>query len=262
MVSFYIRSVTAVACFVLIFPAAASVIQKIDYSEIQATEVVDFRLGSRREGIFQFGSVQFGERFLGQIVTESGVPSRPNEILSGTPTAPLTLVSDSYLDSLYRWSGDSIYLLGSTTNSDGTQRTSVGEGSIAALFDYEVFEFGFRFKGGGPATVQIFDANGNLLYLDSDIVVSEELVAFRSSLPIAGFTLHNEELGGLGMDDLAFRRYVLIEEPPILVLLSVGLVFIVFYVRQSAAPKRQDLASRCCYRKPAESCRTISLSLL
>jgi len=197
-----------VILFILLARQSPASVIVLDYSDITPSEVIDFS-GTviSSGGYFTFGSVEFSERFVGQTVTHGGTHGF-HEILSGTATPALELTYDSTLDSLFRWSAsDGDYLLGRvTTPSDPTN--SVGEGSIAALFNSAVYEFGFDFIGvnGGGATVQLFDNLGVLLLSHSITGLRDgDSIAFRGDVGIAGFSLHNTDLAGIGIDNLALN---------------------------------------------------------
>jgi hypothetical protein len=193
----------------------ANGVDQIDPSLLSTTELIDFNLvppGTLTliNGVFSLGGVSFAEHFDGQNVALTGIPGRPFKILSGVPTNPLTLqpgpTGNNLAIAAFGSDPDVGALFGRTTGS-------TGEGSIAVLFDVDQSEVGFDFvgAGGGPATLQFFARDGTPL----DVVVLTSTtgpldanpVAFRRGgglADIAGFSLHNEDTAGLGIDNLRF----------------------------------------------------------
>lgn len=161
------------------------------------------------------GSWQFAERFIGQPLSFNG----DFDVLSGAPAGPLRLqvgTPDHNLDAISDIFGSVILAgVGPVGYSPALPLISpdydgIGEGSVAALFasDYSGVAFDvFGVDGGGSMTVDFFRRNGSLIdsitiptgpLLSGPISISVAFQRVSGSNDIAGFSISNTDLGGLG----------------------------------------------------------------
>jgi len=205
-----------VSCAVQV--ANASILQ-VDYaslSGIAGANFEDLGLADNEQihfdSIFESGNTSFGESFAGQTVTTNG----DFDVLSGTPTGPLTLLPGGTLTNVTAVDGGAGDVGNTAIAGSGPtgfpNYDAAGEGSIAILFDFGQSEFGFDIVGanGGSATVQFWDVNGSLL---DEIVLSLGSsiftpVGFRTddnAYSIAGVSIYNDDFGGIGFDNFIFN---------------------------------------------------------
>lgn len=107
---------------------------------------------------------------------------------------------------------------------------AIGEGSFAVLFTSDQSEFGFQLVGGdgGNAYLKFFRRDGSLI---DSIVVSGLANAFYGYSrdgglkDIAGISIHNDDGGGIGFDNLKFdvKSTFGVPEPSTYTLLGVGM---------------------------------------
>ncbi len=189
---------------------AESPVNQVSYSSLTGTELITFddvaggdSPGTSYDTIFESGNASFAERFVGQTLTASG----DFDILSSTASGPLALqvgASGRNLNILENGGSNVLDGLGPTgfPNAD-----SVGEGAFAVLFDFDQSEFGFQLVGGNGdnATVHFFARDGTLIHT---IVVTDLANAFYGFqrdggvADIAGISVHDDDLGGIGFDNL------------------------------------------------------------
>ena len=93
---------------------------------------------------------------------------------------------------------------------------AIGEGSFAVLFDIDQSEVGFTIVGhnGGEAgaTINFYERDGS--FIQTIVVSGNGEFAFRRHpvvADIAGFSIHNNDPGGIGYDDFRFDA----NQPPV-----------------------------------------------
>ncbi len=179
----------------------------VDPATLECAGVIDFNdVGvGNYDAIFESGGADFAERFVGQSLSFSG----NFDVLSGTPTSPLTLQAGTAGQNL------------SVTNSACCATPvlaglgplgypaldAIGEGSMAVLFDYDQSQFGFELVGGdgGSATLSFFRRDGSLV--DQVVVTGLNTQAYGFARvggvhDIAGISIENTDPGGIGLDNL------------------------------------------------------------
>lgn len=171
--------------------------------------------GTNYNGIFESNGADFGERFVGQINTPLG----NSDVLSGTPTGPLTLAlgpTNQNLNVVFNVSSQVLAGLGPLgfPNFD-----AVGEGAFAVLFDFDQSEFGFDLVGGnsGNATVDFFRRDGSLIQTIVLSGLSDQSYAFSrvgGVHDIAGISIWNDDLAGIGFDNLRHDVAGVVGPPP------------------------------------------------
>ncbi len=192
------------------YSSANGMITSIPYESLSCAGVITFEdvaggpsPGTNYDNIFESDGADFAERFAGQTLATSG----DFDVLSGTPTGPLSLqvgVPNQNLQVYDRVTSQTLTGLGPLgfPNAD-----AIGEGSFAVLFDFDQSEFGFRLVGGnaGSATIQFFKRDGTLI----DVVVVTNLAddwygfsRVGDINDIAGVSVHNDDPAGIGVDDI------------------------------------------------------------
>jgi hypothetical protein len=162
--------------------------------------------GTSYNTVFVSGGVSFAERFTGQVNT----PVNGFDVLSGSPTGPLSLTVGAAGANLniFLFNGSQVLTgLGPLGfPADG----AIGEGSVAALFTTDQSEFGFDIVGGdgGSAFLSFFRRDGTLI--DSLVLsgLSNTSYAFKREnnvLDIAGVSIYNTDPGGIGFDNVRFN---------------------------------------------------------
>jgi len=184
--------------------------------------------GVNYDTILLTGGASLAERFAGQILTYEG----DNDVLSGTPTAPLTLQVGAPGQNL---------AVGQDTGTNGLypygplgfpHPEGYGEGAFAILFPAPVSQFGLEGYYGGSAAaagdrpaappgdlqaagllvdntiLQFFRNDGSLISIVT-VSVPHTVAAFGferegSVCDIAGVSVHNIDGGGLGYDNLKY----------------------------------------------------------
>ena len=164
--------------------------------------------------------ISFAERFAGQTVSSD---VHWSDVLSGMPTAGLTLVAGAPSQNLAQTFGNnhSRVIAGRNELEDN------GEGAVAVLFSVNQFELGFSITGStgfvGNAFVSFYRRDGSLIDTVTLASLADGAFAFRGSpaVPdIAGITITNDDTGGIGFDNF---RYNAIPESSTAALLACGL---------------------------------------
>jgi len=162
--------------------------------------------GTNYNGVFVSGGVSFAERFVGQSLSNVG----GFDTLSGTPGAPLALQLGAVNQNLNIFLNFSSQVLTGLGPLGFPDSDAIGEGSFAALFSTDQSEFGFDLVGGdgGSATVNFFRRDGSLI--DAIVLnsLSSQSYAFARDanvFDIAGISIHNNDGGGIGFDNLRFN---------------------------------------------------------
>lgn len=186
--------------------------------------------GTDYDDILVSNGASFAERFVGQTLTHSG----GSDILGGNPVGPLSLEVGEPSRNLnifsYKNTSNVLDGLGPARDEFPVEKT-LGEGSFAVLFLYDQSEFGFDLVGGnaGNAYVSFFTRSGMLIDAITLSGLNEnQSYAFSREgaySDIAGFSIYNNDPGGIGIDNI--RLYVpvsAVPEPATSLLLIVGLV--------------------------------------
>lgn len=211
------RSMRATHCVgLVVLLSAAGVagaqITQVDYGLLTGTGFEAFEgfagggaPGTNYDSPVSNASVTFGEAFVGQTVTPNG----NFDVLSGNPTGPITVATGAANQNLCIFDnglGNVITGLGPLgfPNFD-----AIGEGSLAFEFTDDQAEFGFQLVGGnfGNATVSFFQRDGTLLETIVIPNLADSFYGFTRDgglQDIAGVSIHNDDLAGIGLDNLKF----------------------------------------------------------
>ena len=233
----------------------AAPINEVDYFSLAVGQTIDFESiaggpppGTNYDGILNFGGVLIGERFAGQTLSFSG----NSDVLSGSPTGPLSLVVGT--------PGQNVAILsipaeGVPTNAVvGLGRLgfpnplAIGEGAVAILFDNDQSQFGFQSLGGnlGSANFDFFRRDGSLIQALTPTRLGSNSFGFEregSINDIAGISIWNTDPGGIAFDNIIFDIpgddvpvdepvATPVSEPATLGLLAIGLVGLRFACRR------------------------------
>jgi hypothetical protein len=148
----------------------------------------------------------FGERFAGQNLSYDG----DFDVLSGTPTGPLSLIAGAPSQNLCVYYDTPFFntcLMTGVGPVGHPYNNGIGEGAFAVLLPFDQVEFGFELLGGGNAVVNFFRRDGSLIDTITLTNYSGLSYGFRRSTgtrDIAGFSVHNSDPGGLAFDNLCF----------------------------------------------------------
>jgi PKD repeat protein len=189
-----------------------SEIVQIDPAELTCEAVVTFddvsggdAPGTNYDGVFESGNAALAERFVGQTLSYSG----DFDVLSGTPAMPLTLQVGLPYENLcvYHYYGTDSQVMPGCGPLGWPASDAIGEGSFAILFDYDQSEFGFDLVGGndGSCTVNFFRRDGTLIDSHTISGLADISYGFRrvgGIYDIAGVSVHNEDLAGIGVDNI------------------------------------------------------------
>lgn len=195
--------------------SANSAVIEVDPVTLSASNIVDFEdLGIavdtlvNYDGVLVSGMTSFSERFVGQTVVEVGV----FDTLTGTPVDELTLANGPANQNLTAGN-----LGGNAGLSGESSVESLGEGSVAVLFDEDQSQVAFdvlgsdldEFMMGGTVIASFYARNGILLNqfaltLDGSASKSFGFKTDDSAFVIAGITLTNNDNGGVGYDNFIY----------------------------------------------------------
>ncbi len=187
-------------------------INKVTYASLMGSHIITFEdvvggdyPGNVYDGVFESGNTSFAERFSGQINTRVGV----FDSLSGIPSGPLSLAvgKAGHNLNIFTFFGSNVLsgLGEEEINPDGDDLT-IGEGSIALLFDLDQSEFGFEILGGhnGNAVIDFFRRDGSLIQsLDIGGLSSISYGFSREGRikDIAGVSIYNDDPSGVTFDN-------------------------------------------------------------
>ena len=201
---------------VSLFSHAALV--QVTPGSLSAAYVVDFEdqgLGvgmlANHDSVLESGFTQFSERFAGQTNTEVFIDFEFFDTLSGTPTDPLTLADGPPNENL------TVGNLGGNHGLSGESSTkALGQGAVSVLFDFDQSEVGFDALGidtdefgealGETLIASFFARDGSSLgvfnlNLDGGFAKTFAFATDDGAFEIAGFSLTNDNVGGLGYDN-------------------------------------------------------------
>lgn len=219
--------------------ASAGAINQVDYASLTETQLITFdevtggsNPGTNYNGLLTIGSVAFGERFAGQALSSLG----DSDVLSGTPTDTLTLLSGAASQNLIVLNG----ALAGLGPAQYPNQEASGEGAISILFATGQSRFGFETLGGqsGTAHISFYRGDGSLI----QAIALTPLETFSYGFArengvedIRGISIWNDDFGGIGYDNL--RYGVAVPEPAgwALMILGFGLAGSVLRGRTAAA---------------------------
>ncbi len=161
--------------------------------------------GTNYDAVFESGGADFAERFAGQTLSYNG----NYDVLSGSPAGPLALQAGAPGQNLAVMFYGSSQVLSGLGPIGFPDYGAIGEGSFAVLFDYDQSEFGFDLIGsganGGSATVSFYRRDGSLIATITLSGLADGRYGFRRAggvKDIAGISIHNDDPGGVGFDNL------------------------------------------------------------
>jgi hypothetical protein len=186
--------------------------------------------GTPYDNIIDYGGVQFGERFSGQTRT-SGGPSSIFDVLSGSPTNPLTLVAGNPGQNLavagppslgaqnqFLYSLGPVGFFGPLGPIGVPQGDALGTGSIAVLFDVDQSQLGITLIGfpNPSITADFFHRDASLISQLSFNSSNQESNVFSLQREnglndIAGFSLFSIS-DRISIEELSFNSTV--TQPP------------------------------------------------
>lgn len=204
----------AAATLLLSLTSQAAIIQ-VASTSLTATNIVDFEdLGLAPgdlvgyDGVLESGLTSFSERFAGQTVVEVG----GLDTLTGAPTDELSLANGVSGENLTTGN-----LGGNSGLSGESSVMSLGEGSVAVLFDFDQSQIAFDVLGsdldsegiGGNVIASFWARDGSLLdqftlALDGSPVISYGFINDDGAFNIAGLSLVNDDIGGVGYDNFIY----------------------------------------------------------
>lgn len=157
------------------------------------------------DGILVSGGASLAERFVGQTLSFNG----DNDVLSGTPTGPLTLQVGAANQNLDVGTDNGTHNLLGCGPRGCSDANGYGEGSFAILFSGLVSEFGYEgFFGDSSSlntTVDFFASDGSLIA--SITVAGNGSFGFQREggvHDIAGVSIYTLDPGGLAYDNITF----------------------------------------------------------
>lgn len=190
-------------------------ITQVDYASLTGAEFVSLTgvtggasPGTNYDNALVIDGVAFGERFAGQTVTPSG----NFDILGGTPTAGLTLLSGSAGQNLTVFQAPPGPVLSGNGPLAWPTLNAIGEGAVSLLFTSDQSEFGFRLAGGngGTANIAFFRLDGSLiqsLALGSlPLTAAYGFTRDGAIADIRGISIWNTDVTGIGLS--GFRHDV------------------------------------------------------
>ena len=233
LLSIGLVGVTIAAPVNIINPALLTSTQIATFDDVAGGNVP----GTSYNAIFVSGGASFAERFVGQTLTTSG----DFDVLSGAPTAGLALQLGAAGQNLNIVLNAGSQVLSGLGPTGFPNNNAIGEGSFAVLFSTDQSEFGFDLVGGsgGSAFVNFFRRDGSLIDSISLGGLSNQSYAFSRDLgvfDIAGISVHNSDVGGVGFDNLRFNVPSTgggaVPEPGSLALAGLALAFVCASMRR------------------------------
>ena len=245
----YAATVAGIGLSLLFALPAQAQIAQVSYDALTGPQIVTFAAvpggtapGTNYDNILVVNGVAFAERFAGQSVTANG----NFDVLSGTPTAELTLVPGDAAHNLSVFTGPA----GPVLNGLGTQGfpvgDAIGEGAVSILFSSDQSEFGFRYGGGNGANIflSFFRADGSLIQSITlagiPLVGSYGFIRDGGVQDIRGVSIWNNDPTGFGFS--AFRHNIpsAVPEPGTWAMMLLGFAMIGWTIRdrsRTAHPK-------------------------
>lgn len=209
------------AGFVASLNVSALPINTVAYASLTGTQLITFddvagggAPGTNYDAIFESGNTAIGERFIGQSVVANG----EFDSLSGAPSAPLKLTVGAAGQNLNVFTNGSSQVLTGLGPAGFPNFNSIGEGAYAVLFDFDQSEFGFQLVGGnsGNGFVSFFRRNGSLIDSLTIASLADDFYGFSREgglKDIAGISIYNDDLAGVGFDNLKFDVAGVIGDP-------------------------------------------------
>ena len=188
----------------------AAPINQVLYGSLTGTEVITFddvaggsAPGTNYDSIFESGNTAFAERFVGQ----SNTPSGDFDVLSGSPSGPLALAVGARGQNLNIVDNSGSQVLAGLGPTGFPNFSSIGEGSIALLFDFDQSEFGFQLLGGnaGNAFLSFFKRDGSLIQNVTLSGLADAFYGFSRDggiKDVAGVSIYTDDGAGIGFDNL------------------------------------------------------------
>jgi hypothetical protein len=217
--------------------AQAAPINQVAYASLTGTQLITFddvaggaAPGTNYDGILVSGGASFGERFLGQTNTPAG----DFDVLSGSPSGPLSLVAGEAGRNLNVLVNLDSHVLAGLGPLGWPNFDAIGEGAFAVLFTTDQSEFGFQLVGGdgGTATVDFFRRDGSLIEQIVLRNLTDSFYGFSREgglADIAGISIFNDDLGGIGFDNLKHDVPTgqAVPEPSTVALMLAGLAYLI-----------------------------------
>jgi hypothetical protein len=218
----FIPALVVGVCVALpVWSLRADPVNQVTYASLTGTGMINFddlpsasAAGTNYDATFESGGAAFGERFVGQSLSANGV----FDVLSGTAAGSLSVVAGAANQNLDMLLYNGSNVLTGLGNLGYPNFDAVGEGSFAVLFDFDQSEFGFQLVGGngGNAYVDFFARNGSLISAITLTGLAEGYYGFRRDgdvEDIAGISIHNNDSGGVGFDNLKHSKQGVAGDP-------------------------------------------------
>ena len=190
--------------------AQAAPVNSVSYASLSGGQIVDFddlpaagSSGTNYDTTFVSHGVAFGERFAGQSLSYSG----DFDILGNTASNTLSVIAGESARNTDLLSYNGSNVLTGLGNLGYPDFNAVGEGSFAGLFSSDQSQFGFQLVGGngGDAFVSFFKRDGSLISTMTISNLADGYYGFSRAgdvQDIAGISIYNTDLGGIGFDNL------------------------------------------------------------
>lgn len=192
--------------------AAAGAIEQVDPATLTVTGLLTFgQFGaelSNHDDVVVLDGAMFAEHFAGQDVSSN---DQVFDVLSGVPTAPLTLQAGAIghnLATVSNPASDAVVIAGLGV-LNLPDNDAIGEGALSVLYRQDQSELGFTIDGadGGTATVSFFRRDGSLIQTlevpvgDNDGATAFAFRRLGGVQDIAGISIQNNDPGGVGYHD-------------------------------------------------------------
>lgn len=219
--------------------ASAAPINQTDYFSLSTHRLTDFESVAipvtpsvNFDETLWVDGIGFSERFVGQVV----MPFGDNDILSAAPVGPLTLVQGAALHNTSVVIYDEGTQNGKVFAGIGTvpfpSLLGLGEGSFAMQFSSDQSQIGLSLVGGdaGSAFLSFFRRDGSLI--DSVVLGGLGETGFYGFAraggihDIAGISVFNDDLAGIGLDNIKHDVVSSVPEPGMYLMLLVGLALV------------------------------------